>query len=651
MITIDYSGLLARLQWSDQTVSLSDLCQQQKDPLPVLARVVSGRYPDGHGRRDSGTSLSTGSVLLLNSVGRRRHLVAQSIKFKERRRVLTGNKLLVPDSFEGLFEILSEGGKCVRALESVAELAHRFPDSCLVRQPCKAFVSRSDNVDSITDRSRTLQSGETLVLVGEVMRAKGTRMDQSGISNAGQSRFLRCFDSVGENVYLPFELKARFSAMAKEDSISGVHTTGNLLNKRLPLNVRLVNDRALNSLKSSNSGTGHSGTISDLIIHTLYDQELLTGVTVCKDSAFLLIPNSAPIKVQTAINSLELKSCDEFLRLRQRSEIMWLEAMHRIHPFSVPLPRPDLLDTRGVSLAPAPSAAPLAPGIMSRVTRQRSGHTVDEYDEIDQIYDYVRGFAPLPKSVRAALGKSSEHKSSPISSPHLNESNKPEPPPIETIPSRKNAQDKPISVHPGVYVANIQRSTEKSAHKRSHQATVVDLKKAHKNDSGQANHFTKHLVFKPKTRLFRPKNHSPLKNSSVYYVSQSSTAHGSVVPSALFNMRYKSLNNLAMDSSNTLNSSTSGEKASGDSADSAAIKASLPQKKPKKLLGRPRSMTNLAWSPCMQPMAEDQLPKPDLIKDQLGKNRMSYGIYKKRNSAVHLIEKPPSAKKLGTLYL
>ena len=25
----------------------------------------------------------------------------------------------------------------------------------------------------------------------------------------------------------------------------------------------------------------------------------------------------------------------------------------------------------------------------------------DDYDEIDQIYDYVRGFAPLPKSVRS----------------------------------------------------------------------------------------------------------------------------------------------------------------------------------------------------------------------------------------------------------
>ena len=25
----------------------------------------------------------------------------------------------------------------------------------------------------------------------------------------------------------------------------------------------------------------------------------------------------------------------------------------------------------------------------------------EEYDEIDQIYDYVRGFAPLPKSVRS----------------------------------------------------------------------------------------------------------------------------------------------------------------------------------------------------------------------------------------------------------
>jgi hypothetical protein len=42
-------------------------------------------------------------------------------------------------------------------------------------------------------------------------------------------------------VYLPYELKGgRFSALAKEENISGVHTIANLAKKRLPLMVRLA---------------------------------------------------------------------------------------------------------------------------------------------------------------------------------------------------------------------------------------------------------------------------------------------------------------------------------------------------------------------------------------------------------------------------
>ena len=33
----------------------------------------------------------------------------------------------------------------------------------------------------------------------------------------------RCFDKDGENVYLPYEQKGKFSAIAKEENISGVH--------------------------------------------------------------------------------------------------------------------------------------------------------------------------------------------------------------------------------------------------------------------------------------------------------------------------------------------------------------------------------------------------------------------------------------------
>jgi hypothetical protein len=72
-----------------------------------------------------------------------------------------------------------------------------------------------------------VETGETLILVGEV----------TGSGNNGP-KFLRCLDKNGENIYLPVDLRGRFSAIAKEDNISGVHTPENLLNKRLPLMAR-----------------------------------------------------------------------------------------------------------------------------------------------------------------------------------------------------------------------------------------------------------------------------------------------------------------------------------------------------------------------------------------------------------------------------
>ena len=57
--------------------------------------------------------------------------------------------VLYSNSYDGFFELLSEDGRSVRCIESVAELIRRFPDAILVREPLRAFVSKSDDVDTI----------------------------------------------------------------------------------------------------------------------------------------------------------------------------------------------------------------------------------------------------------------------------------------------------------------------------------------------------------------------------------------------------------------------------------------------------------------------------------------------------------------------
>ncbi len=73
-------------------------------------------------------------------------MLAQGVKFKEGRGSsgpngtspvvvsASGPKVAIPASYPGYFEILSEDGRATKAIESVAELARRMPDSVLVRQ-------------------------------------------------------------------------------------------------------------------------------------------------------------------------------------------------------------------------------------------------------------------------------------------------------------------------------------------------------------------------------------------------------------------------------------------------------------------------------------------------------------------------------------
>ena len=80
----------------------------------------------------------------------------------------------------------------------------------LVRENMKAYVSKSDDIETIQEKSRTIAVGEVrevkvsqvakptilqvLILVGEVL----------GVRGKTQTRFLRCFDQVFDKIFLTF---------------------------------------------------------------------------------------------------------------------------------------------------------------------------------------------------------------------------------------------------------------------------------------------------------------------------------------------------------------------------------------------------------------------------------------------------------------
>lgn len=220
-------------------------------PMCCIVKVLRGQYQNIGNPTFSNPSLV--SHLLLVSAGKQSSIAAQCVKFKtqgQRVAVPFGPTLAIPASFEGHFEILSEDGKSVPVICSVEGLARKFPDSCLVRESIKGYKADTPTAPPVTsrnvlaqqqagkndptsplpcltpevtpyyrisDKNRTVQCGEVLVLVGEV----------SVPSPSGKkvTRYLRCFDSKGQSVFLNTAQKGKFSPLARQESISGVHTT------------------------------------------------------------------------------------------------------------------------------------------------------------------------------------------------------------------------------------------------------------------------------------------------------------------------------------------------------------------------------------------------------------------------------------------
>ncbi|KAJ8940345.1 hypothetical protein NQ318_012642 [Aromia moschata] len=211
--------------------------------------------------------------------------------------------------------------------------------------------------------------GEILVPTGEIALP------------GSKGRYLKCLDARGDTILLGMEQRGKFSALAREDNISGVHTAKNLLSKRLPLTVRLVHGTAPRGLKSPS--------------HFVPELRLLCSGPRTRE---------------------QLRGMTEFSQLVEKCTELATEVADRMQVLDGKLgeskkqtPAQDLKNGRDENRIPAYSK---------------------DYDEIDQIYDYVRGFAPLPKNINSTP-------SHPVS-----DLTKPEPPPIETIPTKKLKAEK-----------------------------------------------------------------------------------------------------------------------------------------------------------------------------------------------------------------
>lgn len=596
--------LLASAKWSDEGQYLREFVS--KNTLPTIVKIIKGQY----GNLGVPTLPSPGlqSTVLLVSAGKRQKIIAQSVKLKEGRRFVgVGSRIDIPDNYPGYFELLSEEGKSMRCCESVLEISRRKTEAgCLIREAIKGIVAKYDD-------EGTLQSdGARIVNIGEVL------MPKSEVT-LGKNRYLKCIDESDDIVLLGLDQKGKISILAKEDNISGVHSVKNLLNKRMPMTVRLVHGPLPRGLKSANH------FVPELRLISTYEEEHVFALPLQKESSVLqLLPLAAALKLTKLKNEELTKESKEFKKLVTKCESLLDEFADKANVLEGKLGDSKALKSfskTGYFLRRSVSSDAACVPSKSHFYHKESSPLPDDYDEIDLIYDYVRGFAPLPKTIKSPFSSNESDSrviESNISRTHssagelkthttdchnaqvdLTSSDKPEPPPIETIPTKKLQ----------IPLVKAEKRTRRS--KVNREPKIVDensqkdgLKLFVKNTSNQ------------KSRLLRHKSTSPLKE------------HVGKTGSPLFNIRYKSLTNLqqAMELDGTLDSSNSGGRTSGDSSGTGA---KLPEKRSRKL-SRPRSLTNLVWG--------EILPKP--VKLEPGVHRTSSH---KLSLAGH--------KRIGTLYL
>lgn len=611
MAATDGQITIAAARWADEGSYLREFVT--KHQLPAAVKIIKGQY----GGLGVPTLPSPGlqPTALLVSAGKRQKIIAQAVKIKEGRRlVCVGPRLVIPNTYPGYFELLSEEGRAVRCIEGVGELSRRRPEEgCLVRETIRGVQAKTEPEGTVVpEGARTIPAGEILVPSGEI------------ILPGSKSRYLKCIDSKGDTILLGLEQRGKFSALAREDNISGVHTAKNLLSKRLPLTVRLVHGTAPRGLKSP------SHFVPELRLLSVFEEEHVFALPLQKETQNITaLPLAAPLKLLRTRNDDQLRAMIEFNRLVDKCAKLVAEVADRIQVLDGKLSdTKKQTSTQPISEINKNGGFLLRRSASSDSANHRTKHShhhkdenrvavhSEDYDEIDQIYDYVRGFAPLPKNIRSAifdpLPSLTSHSSTVLSHP-MTDATKPEPPPIETIPSKKLQAEKRNRKCVSSTVREVKTKCSSHADK-----TPPGLPKLYvKNGQSQ------------RSRLLRQKSASPMKETPPSPVSKSG--------SPLFNIRYKSLNNLqAMELDGTLDSSNSGGRASGDSV--GYVKQ--PEKRSRKI-SRPRSLTNLVWEIREHPdilMPVMEKPKKNDLANVANKKHLKY-----------LVNDP--AQRRGTLYL
>jgi len=153
--------------------------------LPSFVKLIKNGSRSERGPVTDGVNLyvhavrSSGSVIAeeLRATSRRRvdsagHLIEPA---GGPRMVSTGKTYSVSFEYRGWFEILSQDGRAVRALDSIKKLVHVSPKRCLVRQTIVGYRRLDESGRVALEPTRVVETGTMLRLIETKMVVSTTR--------------------------------------------------------------------------------------------------------------------------------------------------------------------------------------------------------------------------------------------------------------------------------------------------------------------------------------------------------------------------------------------------------------------------------------------------------------------------------------------
>uniref|UniRef100_A0A915IV03 CABIT domain-containing protein n=1 Tax=Romanomermis culicivorax TaxID=13658 RepID=A0A915IV03_ROMCU len=328
----------------------------------------------------------------------------------------------VSDLFKGYFEILSEDGQPVtpKCIESVAELTDLFPEQILIRKECKCYIP--DTIDGELKHSdprmsyncETLKAGTILTLVGRF--------------HAKKQNFLRCYvDETGQSVFLKMSQKIKCSQIAQNAEIAGIHDTASLLQKRLPLTVRLVfgpiTEGLMEACARNNYHINSDGSGLVIRLRKSYRDQIIFGYSIRKpEGKIVALPlktdlRLAPVSTNQQNHVMEhydlrrlSKMCDDYLSIYADRINLIDQDEYLSHDQMQPSLRQKSVERKKLEK----HRKSVGPMLNGKSNTNSNGKIYDE--EIEQLYDYVRGLTPKKETQK--------------------KNHAPPPPPISTIPNR-----------------------------------------------------------------------------------------------------------------------------------------------------------------------------------------------------------------------